>query len=815
MIRPKSFATLIVTLGILLTSIGATAQARFKIKQLMGTGDHAPVPSELSFISPFMLNNNGQVAFLADGGLFFGSAGVTTLVAGFGDPAPGGGRFIRVTAAAMDSQANIVFRGQATLPSTSGLFLSSAGAITSLVADGTTAASGDVVFPNTPAVNDNGQVVFLSLSGNGLFLYSNGTITRLVARGNPAPGGSTFTAFSAPSINNSGQVVFGATLATGRQGLFLVSGGTVTKVVVAGDVLAHGGVFFAVQGSASINDAGAVAFSGTSNGSISDSGLFLFSGGALNVVVPAFTPIASIGGVSLLPQSASLNNAGQIAFISQRIPQTGFGISVFAFSGGTVTQVMAPGQNSPDADVFSGAFSAQINASGQVGFLSRMIRQNDALYLSSGSELTRMAGQGDSVAREPKFLSPFAFGFSNQDQVLVFDSTFPGGNGLFTASSRHRDHGVFLDAHVGQSIGSDGVIQGLFENFAMNGQGNVVMNVNLSSGISSLLLQSESGLTELVKASLTGNGDPAPGGGTFLGLRWSSINNLGQVAFTGFDTFNSGLYLASNGQITLAIPSSAPLPEGNGIFGTISLNAINDLGDIAFLGQSFPAPNGIFLLSKGVFTSVARAGAPAPGGGAYRLSIPDPRFGPVISNNGDVAFASDLSTGSRGLYLFSGGTTIRIAGPGDLSPDGSPFISADAPTINSSGQVAFTGVTAAKGSGAFLYAGGSIVPVAVRGDLVHKVTLTTVDRPQINDLGEVAFGANLSGGLVGVFIAKPKSDDPGDVEIESGPTLPVPEGFTELMRADHPRNFTFEERPDDSTHAPLAPAEVEDIFPHL
>src|SRR5262249_12225548 len=203
------------------------------------------------------------------------------------------------------------------------------------------------------------------------------------------------------------------TLATGRQGLFLVSGGAVAKIVVVGNVLAHGGVLVALQGSASINDAGEVAFSGISNGPAGDSGVFVFSGGALTVVVPAFTPIPSLGGALLQPQSASINNAGQIAFIGQRIPQTVSGVSVFTFSSGTVTQVMSPGQSSPDGDVFTGAFSAQINGSGQVGFLSRMIHQNDALYVSSGDALARIAGQGDPVAREAKFVFPFAFGLSN------------------------------------------------------------------------------------------------------------------------------------------------------------------------------------------------------------------------------------------------------------------------------------------------------------------------------------------------------------------------------------------------------------------
>jgi hypothetical protein len=802
MTRQSSLAAVILTVATLFVAMDVSAQQQFKLRQVVRTGDIAPVPAQLAFVSQFSLNAQAQVAFLADGGLFFQSGGTASIVAGFGDPAPGGGTFVRASAPALDSQGRIVFRGQVESPSTSGLFLFSGGSITQLVADGASASSGDVVFPGSPAINDAGTVVFVSLTGNGLFIDSNGNISPLVKPGDPAPGGSTFTRFSSPAINSSGQVVFTATLATGRQGVFLASGGAIAKVIAVGDVFSDGGVFFAVLGAPSINDAGDVAFSGLSNGPSSDSGLFLFSGGMLTVVVPAFTPIASLGGVSLEPQSASLNNSGQVAFISQRIPQSGSGLSVFVFSGGNVTQTMVPGQSSPDGDLFSGAFSAQINASGQVGFLSRLVQHNDALYLSSGNQLARLAGQGDPVARQPQFLFPFAFGLSNQEQALVFDSTFPGGNGLFSATPQHPNGTVALDAHVGQSVGNDGVIQGFFENFPMNGQGRIAMNVSLSSGISSILLQSSNGLTELVRASLTGGGDPAPGGGTFLGVRWSSINNLGQVAFTGFDSLRSGIYLAANGQITLAVPNSTPLPGGGGTFGSISLNAMNDLGQIAFLAQAFPAPNGIFLFSNGQFTSIARSGDPAPGGGTFRLAFPDPRFGPAIDNNGDIAFAADLSTGGRGVFLFSGGNLTRIAGPGDPSPDGSTFSSADAPTINSSGQVAFSGVNLANGPGAFLYTGGQMVKVAVPGDRINDHTiLTFVDRPQVNDRGEVAFGADLSTGEAAVFIAKPRDDgdeeDAEDIVLESGPAPPPTQGFLELMKAIHPRNFFAEQSPEE------------------
>ena len=607
--NPKRIAKLAaVTLAIVFSISNVSAQTAFKFKPVVRTGDNAPVPQQLSFVSSFSLNSQGQAAFIGDGGLFLRSGGNNTIVAAFGDIAPGGGSFISVSSPSISSAGQIVFRGETTSPSPSGLFLFSGGRVTQLIADSTLAASGDVVFPDTPSINDVGAVAFVSFIGNGLFLSSNASISKLAGPGDPAPGGGTFSRFSSPFINHAGQVVFTAFLSTGSQGIFLASGGTIAKIIAQGDVFPDGGVFFFALGKPSINDAGDVAFSGLANGPSTDSGLYLYTGGHLSVVVPSFTPIASLGGALLEPQSASINNSGQIAFISQKIGSPGFGLSVFVFSAGNVTQTMTPGQSSPDGDTFTGAFSAQINNASQVGFISRLVQHNDALFLSSGGATIRVAGQGDTVARQPKFEFPFAFGLSNQEEVLVFDSTFPGGTGLFSAFPARGASGglVTLDAHVGQSVGSDGVIQGFFENFAMNGQGQVVFNSDLSGGIASIIVSSSGTLTQLVRASLTGNGEPAPGGGTFLGVRQSSISNLGHVAFSGFATFSSGIYLSANGQLSLAIDGNTPLPGSGGPFGTISLNAINDLDQIAFLAQSFPNPNGMYVLANGQFITIAR-----------------------------------------------------------------------------------------------------------------------------------------------------------------------------------------------------------------
>ena len=786
-------------LTVCFVALSTSAQTKFTLKQILQTGDDAPVVPQLSFVDQFSLNDQGQVAFIGDGGLFLKSGANLMLLAGFGDPAPGGGRFIQASAPSINSNGEIVFVGSVTAPSTSGLFLFSQGKITLLVANGAVSTTGDVVFPTEPVITDAGAVAFVSngipdvaLSGQGIFVVANGVITKIAVNGDAGPRGQTFAGFDQPAMNSSGQMVFHASLQspnpnplTPPDGLFFVSGSNITEIIGSGDTFPDGSMFFDTSGSPSINDAGQVAFAGFVGGFAFDEGVYLYSGGNLTVVVPSFS--SGPGGITFFEHiNAAINNAGQIAFESV-VFDPDFGFGVFVLSDNVISEIMLTGQSSPDGDTFEGLFGLAINSSAQVVFASELLQHTDALYLWSGSQLVRVAGQSDSVNRQPKFEFPFAFGMSNDDQVLVSDSTFPGGIGIYT-TDRTPLGKTTLDSHVSQSVGNDGVIFDFEENFPMNGKGQLVMNADFSTGVSSLLLKSGSTLTELVRVSFQGDGDSSPGGGTLFGIRWSSINNLGQVLFSGFASDSAGLYLKSNGQTTLAVDANTPLPDGTGTFGSMSLNAMNDKGDIAFLADL----NGMYLLSNGQFTAMARNGDPAVGGGSFGFFFPDQRYGPVISNNGNVAFASDLSTGGRGIFLFSQGVLTRIAGPGDSSPDGSIFFTADAPTINSTGQIAFSGETG-NGFGVFLYSAGNISKIVLPGDrLPGGLIFEFADLPQVNDLGHVAFAGDLSNGTTVVFIAKPRNNDDNDTTefvTQSGP----PDSSTPLTlaaaRARHPKNF--------------------------
>src|SRR5215467_5272736 len=87
-----------------LFAIQASAQPTFKFKEITRTHDTAPVPAQLSHVSGFAFNNQSQVAFGGDGGLFFEDSGSTSLVAALGDRAPGGGTFLTITGHSLNSK---------------------------------------------------------------------------------------------------------------------------------------------------------------------------------------------------------------------------------------------------------------------------------------------------------------------------------------------------------------------------------------------------------------------------------------------------------------------------------------------------------------------------------------------------------------------------------------------------------------------------------------------------------------------------------------------------------------------------------------
>ncbi len=751
MYRSK-FCCRAVSVALLLINSASRAQITFNVSTVAAPGEAVPVPSELVFATQPSVNDSGQVAFYVDGGLLLHSNGQTTIVAAFGDPAPGGGTFIGAGGALINASGQIVFSADVTAPGRPGIFLWSNGSTQLIVRDGDPAPGGGTfTLSYEYSLNELGEIAFGAYTPSReemmLFLFSQGTVSLLARTGDPAPRGGAFLTLYHPVINANRQVAFESDLDSLEFGIFLRDpDGSMIEVVRDGDPAPGGGApLYPV--SAEINDAGAVAFSAYSS-IFGDGGIFLFSNGAITRQVRENDPAPGGGGL-LTPYGLSFNSAGQIAFMD---PVNGGPDGIFLSSGGTVSEVARIGGRSPEGDAFTrfGYDPPSLNAAGQVTFSSELQRSLGGIYLFTNGNVARIAGQGDPVDREPRLLDAHPEAINDAGEVAFRGGSFPGQQELFLGASSAPI------ARFGESALQGGVFN-FFLMVAIDGSAQTIFQASTSGGFSGVYSRSEGVLNRIV-----GTGDPAPGG-QFSAVNEASINNAGDIALIGYGNFALGpvVFVLSGGEFHRLVGAGDPAP-GGGVFSFFANVSINDAGQVAFMGYAYPRPRqGIFLWSDGNIVSIAQTGDPAPGGGTFY--IPGPtfprRYVPSLNAMGQIVFGARLSspTGNSAVFLYSADGLRRIAGPGDPAPGGGIFVRARSASLNDLGEVAFAASLNPSGSGVYLVSQGTMNKIVATGDPAPSGgTFSQLDTTKINSRSQVAFeGSTDQFSTPAVYLATP------------------------------------------------------------
>jgi hypothetical protein len=249
---------------------------------------------------------------------------------------------------------------------------------------------------------------------------------------------------------------------------------------------------------------------------------------------------------------------------------------------------------------------------------------------------------------------------------------------------------------------------------------------------------------------------------------------------------------------------------------------MNDGGDVAFSGHvagdetvvpGFP-PQSVFISTlgslyfrdgaTGQITSIAHAGDAAPGGGVFRQATL-----PIINNRGDVLFTGDLTPAPAanqvlGVFLYSGGTIIPIARPGDTVPGGGHIVTTSVAgaqmDLNNQGDVVFNASldTDLNGDGVpdtglFQWSHGELSLIARSGTVLPGVgtvanldfNVTITPPPPIlipnsgavnNDRGQVLFGARLEDGRSVMILYTPMGDAAAGADKTAGDAPMQPEG---------------------------------------
>ena len=255
------------------------------------------------------------------------------------------------------------------------------------------------------------------------------------------------------------------------------------------------------------------------------------------------------------------------------------------------------------------------------------------------------------------------------------------------------------------------------------------------------------------------NGGAAPGGGNLIQIS-HAVNSQGLVAFGAILTgsVNTEGIFRNDGTLTIPIAlDGTPAPTG-GTFLFFSSPVIDEFGQVAFFAGT-TGGSGDFGIYRGDGENIATifaANQPAPGGGTFV------DFGePVTNKHGQVLApaALDNAAGPFGLMLGDGTNAIAIAVSGHAAPKGGIYATGVAlqflsPVLNDRGQVAFAAFLTGGSSQSGIFRGDGVTttPIALQGTAAPGTTGTfaSFGKVQIGNDGQVTFIATLTPGVGGV-----------------------------------------------------------------
>lgn len=254
-----------------------------------------------------------------------------------------------------------------------------------------------------------------------------------------------------------------------------------------------------------------------------------------------------------------------------------------------------------------------------------------------------------------------------------------------------------------------------------------------------------------------------------------TLNNNGQVAFSASLTGSlSGGFIGDGSTMTLIARRYMPVPDGNGEFSSVGGPRINDAGQAAVFVHLSSTSGGssdneaVFLSDGSTLTQIVRKGQEAPDGNGF--------FGTLTSfselnNAGQQSFTAILTGTSRsdgrgsGIFRGDGSTLTQIARDGQAAPDGDgTFFGFGIPSLNNAGQTAFiSSISETLGENSFYFgiyrSDGSTLTQVLRDGVAapdgNGRFLPFTFNPELNDAGQIAFIADLTGSLGGT------SDDQG------------------------------------------------------
>jgi hypothetical protein len=230
----------------------------------------------------------------------------------------------------------------------------------------------------------------------------------------------------------------------------------------------------------------------------------------------------------------------------------------------------------------------------------------------------------------------------------------------------------------------------------------------------------------------------------------TTVNASGSVAFNSLvdgSNRNQGVFVADSDGTIRAIAIGCGLPGGNGdttsmcgdvspigghfggfFFGTGFTPDMNDAGDVIFMcdvnGGDSRRALFLYQAASGQIVKIAAVGDPSPIGGTFGAVGPG-----SMNNNGKIVFLASPQgqTVNSNLFMWDNGVVTKVAALGDPAPGGGTF--------------------SGLGVESFGYPDGTFIPFG--------------PVPDINDSGQIAFRAIVSGGITqrGIVVRTGQTDE--------------------------------------------------------
>ncbi|MDA8563755.1 hypothetical protein N9L06_04810 [Mariniblastus sp.] len=477
--------------------------------------------------------------------------------------------------------------------------------------------------------------------------------------------------------------------------------------------------------------------------------------------------------------SFGLANYGSCPLASSQIVT-----DVIAFSGDPV----------PDGNGVLSSFAIPVlNDSGQVAFTASLaesvgVNNNNAILLSNvAGDLVQIGRSGDTVPSGDNVFSGFASPALNDSGDLAFRGIIGGASGVYLG---REDNSLTRIIRFGDAEPGGNSTIGIVYTPALNSAGQTAFFGTPSvfrGNRFHLLSDRNANVVPVVR-----EGDPAfNDDGTFVDLSLfpdqfdPAINDSGQVAFSavladvsGGGPFGAiGVFIGDgSGTPSQVALTGEIVPDGDGVFFSFEQPALNDLGEVAFVGdvRDTSAFSGVFHADENSnVTQIARVGEAVPDGNGTFSG-----FSREISLNdaGQALFFgfAENTAGirqSNGLYIGDERSDVtQIARAGTTVPSGvGVFFDFLNPALNENGQAAFKGIVSnieiGDESGIYLYDDElGLTEVARVGDSFLGSTIINLDfsgsslnlgneRSGLNDTGQVAYRFTLADGRGGIAIA--------------------------------------------------------------